>query len=44
MKTINPLTEETRYVWMDGEYIIHFTVKANAEQYRTYHGGIVIPI
>lgn len=44
MKTLTPLTEKTRYVWMDGEYVIHFTVKQCVEQYQIYYGGIVLPI
>lgn len=44
MKILTPLTEQTRYVWMDGEYVIHFQVKECAEQYAIYHGGVVIPV
>jgi hypothetical protein len=29
---------------MDGEYVIHFTVRECADQYQKYYGGIVIPV
>lgn len=44
MKNLTPLTEKTRYVWMNGEYVIHFVVKECAEQYALYHKGIVISV
>lgn len=44
MKILTPFTKKTCYVWMDGEYVIHFTARECAEQYRIYYGGIVIPV
>lgn len=44
MISLNPKTEKSKYVWMDGQYQIFFTVRNCAEQYRIYYSGIVIPI
>ena len=44
MKTLVPLTADSRYMWLDGEYILHFSVKEVAYEYRSLYGGIVIPI
>lgn len=44
MNVLTPLTNTTRYVWVDGEFVIHFNVKDCAYQYQMYHGGIVVPV
>lgn len=44
MISLNPQTNKTKFVWMDGNYEIFFTLKEVADQYQMYHNGIVIPI